>query len=391
MKIKKIIFVWHQCKGVMKIVVASDSFKGSLTSLQVADAIEQGLLAAYPDCEVVKLDIADGGEGTARALQRSLEGRTEDVRLSDPLGRSIEASYVISKDGLTAVVELSSASGLTLVSPQERNPMNTSTYGTGQMISDALAKGCRRIIVGLGGSATNDGGMGMLSALGFRFVDVEGNVLEGKGENLSKVYGVEDEDVLPEAREVEFIIAADVDSPFCGPDGAAYVFAAQKGADCRMIENLDRGMACFAAVVSGHTGKDIVNLPGSGAAGGAAGGLVAFLNAEIRRGIELVLDEADFDRIAADADMVITGEGRIDFQTMKGKTPYGVMKRAVRLGIPVIAIGGSVAADLQSSGFDALISVTPPEMPLHEAMEPRNAVENIIKVISSLNIRLSDN
>ena len=369
-----------------KIVVASDSFKGSLTSMQVASAVEQGIRKVYPECEVIKLSVADGGEGTMDALRATLGGRWVNVKVDDPLGRRMNSAYVILNDARTAVIEMSAASGLTLLRPEERNPMKTSTYGTGEMIADALARGCRRFLVGIGGSATNDGGMGMLSALGFRFLDRNGHELPGVGESMSEVEDIDVSQVMPAVREAEFVVACDVDSPFCGPSGAAYVFAPQKGAGPQMVEDLDMGMCNLAEVIRRVKGKDIRDIPGSGAAGGLGGGFIAFLDARLERGIEMVLEAIGFDAVIAGADLVITGEGRVDSQTFTGKTPYGIMKRASDQGIKTVVIGGSVKLDDGDyiSEFDAVYPTTPPGMPLEEAMRPETAAENIRTAIAEI-------
>ena len=369
-----------------KIVVASDSFKGSLTSMQVASAVEQGIRKVYPECEVIKLSVADGGEGTMDALRATLGGRWVNVKVDDPLGRRMNSAYVILNDARTAVIEMSAASGLTLLRPEERNPMKTSTYGTGEMIADALARGCRRFLVGIGGSATNDGGMGMLSALGFRFLDRNGHELPGVGESMSEVEDIDVSQVMPAVREAEFVVACDVGSPFCGPSGAAYVFAPQKGAGPQMVEDLDMGMCHLAEVVKRVMGKDIRDIPGSGAAGGLGGGFIAFLDARLERGIEMVLEAIGFDAIISGADLVITGEGRVDSQTLTGKTPYGIMKRASDKGIKTVVIGGSVKLDdgTDVSEFGAVYSTTPPGMPLEEAMRPETASENISAAITEI-------
>lgn len=362
-----------------KIVVASDSFKGSLTSRQVADAVEQGIREVYPECEVVKLNVADGGEGTMDALRSTLGGRWVNAKVEDPLGRRMNSAYVILNDGRTAVIDVSAASGLTLLKPEERNPMKTSTYGTGEMIADALERGCRRIMMGIGGSATNDGGMGMLSALGFRFLGRDGLMLQGIGESMAKVWSIDDSQVLPAVHETEFIVACDVDSPFCGPSGAAYVFAPQKGAGPRMVAELDMGMCHFAEVIKRVLGKDVKDVPGAGAAGGLGGAFIAFLDARLERGVEMVLDAIGFDAIISGADLVITGEGRVDCQTLTGKTPYGIKKRALRKGIRTVVIGGTVKIDDGDdfSEFDTVYPVTPHDMTLEEAMKPEIAAANI--------------
>ena len=383
----------------MKIVIASDSFKGSLASIEVARSVEMGILDVFPSCDVVKVAVADGGEGTMDALCQSLGGRFIRIPVQDPIGRTIFASYVILEDGNTAVLEMSSASGLTLLTTAERNPMLTSTYGTGQLIDDAIGRGCRRFLVGIGGSATNDAGMGMLTALGYRFLDAEGNELPGAGPSLSKVCGIDCSGVSQAVRDSEFIVACDVDSPLYGPDGAAYVFAPQKGADPDMVKALDDGLRHYADVVASYTGKipmhggpsctgetsimkDAASMPGAGAAGGLGYAFVAFFGARLQRGVDMVLDAVGFDSIIEGADLVITGEGRIDAQTLTGKTPYGVLQRASRQNIPVIALAGSVALD-DSSGFTAIRQITPPDMQLSEAMLPAVASANLRRTISA--------
>ena len=372
-----------------KIVVASDSFKGSLTSMQVADAVERAVAQVAPSCEVVKVDVADGGEGTMDALRQTLGGQKLYIEVSDPLGRPIKAPYVILEDSITAVVEMATASGLPLLAPSERNPLKTSTYGTGQLIADALSKGCRKFLVGIGGSATNDAGMGMLEALGYRFLDAQGHALHGCGESLERVVSIDASYVNPALSESEFIVACDVDSPLYGPKGAAYVFSPQKGADPQMVERLDLGLANFAQTVKRYNDKDISEIPGAGAAGGLGGGFVGFLNARLERGVEMVLDAIDFDSLIQGAELVITGEGKVDFQTLTGKTPFGVAKRAHRQNILVIAIGGGVQIsqdDARAAGFADVVQVTPTDMPLEVAMMPEVASENVynstLKILS---------
>ena len=390
----------------MKIVIASDSFKGSLSSIEVAESVEKGILDVLPSCNVVKVAVADGGEGTKEALCQTLGGKTVEIPVEDPIGRTINASYVILEDGVTAVLEMSSASGLTLLTPSERNPMRTSTYGTGQLIADALGRGCRRFLAGIGGSATNDGGMGMLEALGYRFLDDDGNELSGIGASLSKVCRIDDSRVLQAVHESEFIVACDVDSPLYGPDGAAYVFAPQKGADPEMVRALDDGLRHFAEVtamymnssengssanlddgeyllVNGNVIQDVSSMPGAGAAGGLGYAFVTFLGARLKRGVDMVLDAIGFDKMIEGADLVITGEGRIDAQTLTGKTPYGVLQRASRQDIPVMALAGLVDLD-DSSGFTAIRQITPPDMRLSEAMLPAVASANLRRTISAL-------
>lgn len=374
-----------------KIVVASDSFKGCLSSMQVADAVERAVLQACPACDVIKTDVADGGEGTMDALQHTLGGQKVCIEVSDPLGRPVRASYVILEDGTTAVVEMAAASGLTLLSPEERNPLETSTYGTGQLIADALNKGCRKFLIGIGGSATNDAGMGMLQALGYRFTDAQGNVLCGCGESLEKVASIDASSASPALKESEFIVACDVDAPLYGPKGAAYVFAPQKGAGTETVERLDNGLKHFSEVVAKSKGtiEDYAQTPGAGAAGGLGFGLMAFLNSRLISGINMVLDAIGFDSIIKDADLIITGEGKIDSQTLTGKTPYGVLQRAKLQGIPVVAIGGSVQLEpeeTEAAGFASILQTTPPDTRIEDALNPETASRNIIRAILSLYI-----
>ena len=374
---------------MQKIVVASDSFKGSLSSIQVADAVERAVMQVFPSCEVVKVDVADGGEGTMEALRRILGGDEISVEVADPLGRPIQASYVILDDGQTAVLEMATASGLTLLGSDERNPLKTSTFGTGQLIADALDKGCRKFLVGIGGSATNDAGMGMLQALGARFFDATGEELQGNGESLEKVEYVDISGICCSLKESEFIVVCDVEAPLYGPTGAAYVFSPQKGADPTMVKKLDNGLKHFSEVALStlQSLEDYSNTPGAGAAGGLGFGFIVFLNARLERGIDMVLDAISFDSIIDGADLIITGEGRVDSQTLTGKAPFGVLQKAKKQGVPVVAIGGCVTLDQQDAreaGFAGVYAVTPAEMPLATAMEPAVASENICNAVRSI-------
>lgn len=364
-----------------KIVIASDSFKGSLSSLEVAEAASTGIHACMPGCDVVKVAVADGGEGTVDAAVAAMHGAHRTVMAADPLGRSIKAYYGIINDGDTkmAIIEMAAASGLPLLKKEERNPWLTSTFGTGQMIRDALTQGCRKMLIGIGGSATNDGGMGMMRALGVRFLDDDGNELTGCGGDLCRVSGIDTSQMMSEAREAVFIIACDVDTPFCGPHGAAPVFAPQKGADSETVEKLNNGMSSFAKIIASTTGVDIANLPGSGAAGGLGGAFKAFLNGQLTSGADMVLDAIRFDELIEGADLVITGEGRMDHQSVKGKTPIGVLRHARSNGIPVIAICGTVVPchELDDAGFSAIHPVTPKGMSLEEAMRKDVAAQNV--------------
>lgn len=369
-----------------EITVAVDSFKGSLTSEQVAKAFEQGFCRIFPDCLVHKVSVADGGEGTVDALVQTLGGEYVHPIVFDPLRRRIEACYGVVDGGYTAVMEMSSASGLPLLAEHERNPLHTTSYGTGEMIASALERGCRKFLVGIGGSATNDAGVGMLQALGFRFLDERGEAVEGCGQGLERIASIDESNVMAGVRESEFIVACDVENPLYGERGAAYVYAPQKGADEAMVERLDKGLKNFARVVERHNGKDISSLAGAGAAGGMGGGFVALLNARLVPGIEMVLDAIRFDQIIAQSELVITGEGRLDRQTVMGKAPSGVLRAAQRRAIPCIAIGGAIAMceELEQSGFAALLPIVSGPIALQEAMREDVAEQNVRRTAEQL-------
>ena len=369
-----------------KIVVASDSFKGSLRSGEVASAVAQAVGSVWPDCKTVCLEMADGGEGTLDALFNSLGGTRIQVEVNDPLGNGILSEYAIVDipgKGSAAVIEMSKASGLTLVPPGLRNPLNTSTFGTGQLISDALDRGCRTFLTGIGGSATNDAGIGMLSALGWRFLDSDGKDLPPVGASLGKISQIDFEGKDPRLDSCTFKTACDVDTPFCGPEGAAYVFAPQKGAGAVQVEILDAGLKSFADVILKTTGIDVKTVTGAGAAGGLGGAFKAFLGSELLPGAEMVLDAAGFDSISEGADLVITGEGRMDSQTLMGKAPYSVLRRASKLGIPTVAIAGKVfdIDALKQAGFREVLCINPPGITLETAMRPEVARRNVFDTV----------
>ena len=369
-----------------KITVAIDSFKGSLSSHEVACAFERGFRREFPQVEMRKVSVADGGEGTVEALVQTLGGEEVRIVASDPLMRGVEVCYGIVDGGRTAVMEMSAASGLPLLAPEERNPLKTTTYGTGEMIADALARGCRKFLVGIGGSATNDAGVGMLRALGFRFLDAEGQELVGGGEILDKIATIDDSGALEALHEVEFVVACDVTNPLYGPEGAAYVFAPQKGADAAMVEQLDGGLRNFAEVVKRYNGEDVASLQGAGAAGGLGGGFKALLGARLERGIEMVLSAMRFDDIIAGSDLVVTGEGRLDSQTVMGKTPSGVLRAACKQGIPCIAIGGAIeyCKELAESDFAALFPVVSGPVSLERAMQRDVAEANVERTATQI-------
>lgn len=369
----------------MKIVVASDSFKGSLSSREVAQAAMRGIQKVLPECEVGAVNVADGGEGTVEAVVEALCGEIVTAIVSDPLGRSVPARYGIT--GKTAIIEMAAASGLTLLTNEERNPWVTSTYGTGEMIMDAIKRGCRDFLVGIGGSATNDAGTGMLQALGYRFYDAdEQEITDCCGGRLQDVVRIDNSGVMEAVNQCRFTVACDVDTPFCGSEGAAYVFAPQKGADAAMVAKLDAGMASFAKVMEKVYGVDVTSMSGAGAAGGMGGGFRAMLNATLKRGIDMVLDAIGFDSIIQGADLIITGEGRIDNQTVKGKVASGVLQRAKAQGVPVVAIGGSVekCESIEQMGFAGVYPIWEEEVPLEVAMQPDFAAANVEQTMNKI-------
>ena len=369
-----------------KAVLAIDSFKGSLSSLEVADAAGAGILSVFPACEVVKIPMADGGEGTAEALVYATGGKTVVVDTVDPLMRPIKAAYGILGDGVTAVIELAAASGLPLLCDNERDPMKTTTFGTGILIAHALRQGCRNFLLGIGGSATNDGGTGLLSALGFRFLDANNHEVEPVGGKLIDIKRIDASGLMPEAKASVFRVACDVTNPLYGANGAAYVYAAQKGASAETIKVLDEGLTHYASIIEDTIKSGVATFAGAGAAGGTGAGLMAMLNAALLPGVGLVLDTLNFNQLIEGCDLVITGEGRVDRQTAMGKAPAGVAEAAAKKGIPVVAIAGSVndRNELAQAGFGACFSVLPRILTLNEAMQPETAKENVTQFVAQL-------
>jgi glycerate kinase len=323
----------------MKIVVASDSFKGCLGSAEVADAVERGIRRVLPGAEVVKIAVADGGEGTVRALVTAKQGELIRVQVHDPLMRPVEAEYGILPGG-TAVIEMAAASGLPLLRDEERNPLVASTYGTGELILSALDRGCRKFIAGIGGSATNDGGAGMLRALGANFHDANGELLGEGGAALSRLASIDLSGMDRRLAESGFVVAGDVGNPLCGEHGASRVFGPQKGATPDMVELLDAALENYAGVAEKTTGRDIANIPGAGAAGGLGAAFMGFLNAQMESGIGLIIKETGLREKLRGADLLITGEGKMDRQSGLGKAAYGIMRVGRELGVPVAAIVG---------------------------------------------------
>lgn len=366
-----------------KIVIAIDAFKGCLSSAKAGAAAAKGVRAACPTAEVVVVPVSDGGEGMLDVLIAATDGRRVGVRAHSPLMEIRETSYGISGDGQTAFIEMANINGLPLVPEERRNPMQTTTFGTGELIKDALERGCRKFIVGIGGSATNDAGLGMLQALGFRFLDQYGKNIGEKtpicGALLSAVYHIDASLAHPALVNSQFTVACDVRNPFCGPEGAAFAFAPQKGANEDMVARLDTSMLHLAKVIYKHTGKDIVHIPGTGAAGGMGGGLLALLGAELKPGVELLLETLHFSKIIQDADLILTGEGKADRQTLMGKLPAGVLAEAAKYRIPVILLAGGVedTTALNRAGFLGLFSITPSPISLKLAMDPGHASNNL--------------
>ena len=344
----------------MKIVIAPDSFKESLSAQDVAREIRAGFSEIFPNAEYVLLPVADGGEGTVAALVAATGGSERWLSVTGPLGVPIDAFYGLTGDGQTAVIEMAAASGLELVPPDQRNPLITTTYGVGELIRAALDSGARHLIIGVGGSATNDGGAGMAQALGIRLADATGRNLPFGGGALGDLAVINRAQLDPRIPESRIEVACDVDNPLTGPTGASTVFGPQKGATLEQIALLDANLVHFAARIAADIGPRIADLPGGGAAGGLAAGLNALLGATLRPGVDIVMNAVNLDRAVADADIVITGEGRLDYQTIRGKTPIGVAAVARRYGRPVIAIAGSLGRDphvVHAHGIDAVFSV----------------------------------
>ncbi len=364
----------------MKAVVAIDSLKGSLSSLEAGSAVREGILRAMPEAQVEVRPLADGGEGTVEALALGMGGRLESVRVTGPLGRPVECSYGIVEEGGIAIVEMAAAAGLTLVPEAQRNPLHTTTYGVGELIRDAIGKGCRRFVVGIGGSATNDGGAGMLQALGFGLLDEHGAPVPLGAKGLERLHRITDSAVLPELRECSFRVACDVTNPLCGEQGCSAVFAPQKGADPAMIARMDAWLERFARLAAEQFPQADPHRPGTGAAGGLGFAFLTFTRAELESGVRIVLEETRLEEAVRAADIVVTGEGRLDAQTVMGKAPIGVARLAQRHGKPVVAFSGCVTEDAgacNAGGIDAFFPILRGAVTLEEAMEPEAARRNL--------------
>ncbi|MBQ8174348.1 MAG: glycerate kinase [Clostridia bacterium] len=364
----------------MNAVIAIDSFKGSLTSLQAGEAAARGIRRACPDAHIRVFPLADGGEGTAEAIVFGAGGQMRRVRVSDPLGRPIQAFYGVIHGEKTAVIEMACAAGLPLLSQSERNPLRTTTYGVGELIRHAVEHGCRDFIVGIGGSATNDGGVGMLSALGVRFLDRNGNPVAQGAQGLFDLAKIDVSDMLPALRDCRFSVACDVKNPLCGESGCSAVYGPQKGATPDMVADMDTALARYAALTREIFPEADDTRKGCGAAGGMGFAFLSYLNAELRSGIAIVMEAIGPEEHVKDADIVITGEGRMDGQSSMGKAPVGVAGLAKKYGKPVVALAGGVTADAvrcHDYGIDAVFSILRAPCTLAEAMDTARAEENL--------------
>lgn len=364
----------------MNITIAIDSFKGSLSSLDAGRAAEEGIRRVYPSAKVSIRPLADGGEGTVEALIGGMGGEAHKVKVTGPVGKHVWCTYGIINETKTAVIEMAGAAGITLLSDSDKNPLITTTYGVGEVIRDAIKKGCRRFLVGIGGSATNDGGAGMLQALGYGLLDSQGQQILFGACGLKVLKKITDEDVLPELKDCTFRVACDVANPLCGAQGASAVFGPQKGATPEMITQMDEWLSDYAALAREKFPAADSEKAGTGAAGGLGFAFLTFLNSTLESGVKIVLEETKLAEYVKEADLVITGEGRLDSQTIMGKAPIGVAKTAKAYGKPVIAFSGSVTRDAvvcNEEGIDAFFPILRRAEPLEAAMESRNAWRNL--------------
>lgn len=371
----------------MKVVIAIDSLKGSLSSMEAGMAIKDGILAAKPDAEVIVKPLADGGEGTTDALIEGMNGERIDLTVTGPMHTPVDAYYGYLKDTNTAVMEMASAAGITLVPDSEKNPLLATSYGVGEMINDAIQRGCRNFIIGIGGSVTNDGGIGMLKALGVRFLDENGEDAGEGGQALAKVARIDVSGMNPLLKECHIQIACDVNNPLCGENGSTYVYGPQKGVTEDMKKILDEAMAHFARVTSETLENDYMNTPGAGAAGGLGYAFLAYTGAALTPGIELILDAVGLEEELSGADVVVTGEGRLDFQTAMGKAPVGVARLAKKYNAKVIAFAGSVtkeATACNKEGIDAFFPILRGVCTLAEAMDPVAARNNMTATVEQV-------
>lgn len=377
----------------MKITVAIDSFKGSLSSFEAGNAVKEAVMSLNSETEVFVCPIADGGEGTVEAMSLAMNGKIVSLEVQGPLCKKVKAEYAVLEDGVTAVIEMSAAAGITLISEQERNPLYTTTYGVGEIIKDAISKGCRKFIVGIGGSATNDGGTGMLKALGYRFLDKSGKDIPLGAIGLKDLVKIETDSVLAKLSDCSFRIACDVKNPLCGKSGCSVVYGPQKGADEKMILDMDLWLENYSQIAKTVSSKADANYEGTGAAGGLGFAFLGFTNAVLQSGIDIVLDEIGLEEKIKSSDLVITGEGRLDGQSVMGKAPIGVAGLAKKYGKKVIAFSGCVTDDAvlcNDYGIDAFFPILRQVVSLAEALNKENAYKNLkqtaIQVLRLINI-----
>ena len=372
---------------VMKVVVAIDSFKGSLSSMEAGNAAGNGVLRVFPDAEITVRPLADGGEGTVEAMVQGMEGKIQTVTVTGPLGKPVSCRYGIIERTNTAVIEMSGAAGITLLTPAERNPLKTTTYGVGEVIRDAIEKGCRDFIIGIGGSATNDGGIGMLTALGYQFLNAEGKAVQGIGSDLADIVSIDSSRVIPELEQCHFHIACDVENPLYGPAGCSCVFAPQKGAGPDTVALMDGWMTRYADIVCAWNPKADPKYPGAGAAGGLGFAFLSFTQASLKPGVDIVLEETNLEKYLQGADFVITGEGQLDGQTVMGKAPVGVAKLAAAHHIPVFAFSGAVrpeARKCNEHGIQAFFPILRSVVSIEEAMDIGNASANMADAVEQV-------
>ncbi|GLO67443.1 MULTISPECIES: glycerate kinase [Oceanobacillus] len=372
-----------------KIVIAPDSFKESMTAQQAAEAIAKGVKSVFQDkLDLELIPMADGGEGTIQSLADALDGTTHSKKVTGPLGNSVIANYAISGDKTTAIIEMAEASGIALVPSEIRNPLKTTTHGTGQLIQAALDHNVEKIILGIGGSATNDGGAGMVEALGGKLLNSEGNSIPSGGGSLIDLDDIDLSNLDKRLQDVQIIVACDVDNPLLGEYGASAIYGPQKGADKKMVSDLDSALSNYHDVLERVTKKSVKDIPGAGAAGGLGAGLLAFLHAKLEPGVEIVLKETNFYERVVDADLVLTGEGKIDGQTIYGKTPIGVAKATKRFNIPVIALSGTLGTDYEkvyNHGIDAAFSIVQGPCDLEDALKNGpNYLEGLARNVAKL-------
>ena len=371
----------------MKVVVAIDSLKGSLSSLEAGHAVSEGIHRVFPEAEVIVRPLSDGGEGTVEALTSGMSGSIQKTTVTGPLGRPVEAVYGILPESNTAIMEMSAAAGITLVNERERNPLNTTTYGVGEMIRDAIDKGCRHFIMGIGGSATNDGGIGMLQALGYGILDKEGRQVSFGAKGLKEINKITDDSVIPELKDCSFRVACDVTNTLCGEQGCSAVFGPQKGATSAMIEQMDKWLAHYAALTGEKYPRANRNQAGTGAAGGLGFAFLSYTNAVLESGIRIILEETKLEEYIKTADLVVTGEGRLDAQTVMGKAPIGVAEIAKKYGKKVIAFCGCVteeAVECNNHGIDAYFPILRNVVSLEEAMDSGNAGKNMAETVEQV-------